>query len=92
MFYSKIAGKEIPMLSLSDDGHGMSHADIQRMISFGHGQTEVDDPNHIGMYGIGFKVLLHNPALLTYSDLHKYFQQNIAFICVLPKIVTARPY
>ncbi|KAL1534241.1 ATPase MORC2-like [Salvia divinorum] len=54
-FYSKIACKEIPMLSLIDDGHGMNHADIQRMISFGHGQTEVDDPNHIGMYGIGFK-------------------------------------
>ncbi|KAG6406843.1 hypothetical protein SASPL_134454 [Salvia splendens] len=54
-FYSKIACKEIPMLSLIDDGHGMSHADIQRMVSFGHGKTEVDDPNHIGMYGIGFK-------------------------------------
>ncbi|XP_042005568.1 ATPase MORC2-like [Salvia splendens] len=54
-FYSKIACKEIPMLSLIDDGHGMSHTDIQRMVSFGHGQTEVDDPNHIGMYGIGFK-------------------------------------
>lgn len=61
-FYSKTACKEIPMLSLIDDGHGMSHADIQRMVSFGHGQTEVDDPDHIGMYGIGFKVLLHSPA------------------------------
>lgn len=69
MFYSTIAGKEIPILSLIDDGHGMSHADIQTMISFGHGQTKVDDPNHIGMYGIGFKVLLLNPALLTYSGL-----------------------
>ncbi|XP_057773835.1 uncharacterized protein LOC130993107 isoform X2 [Salvia miltiorrhiza] len=55
MFYSKIAGKEIPLLSFVDDGHGMSHAAIQRMISFGHAQTEVDDPNHIGKYGIGFK-------------------------------------
>lgn len=55
MVYSKAADKDIPMLSVIDDGHGMSHADIQRMISFGHGQAQVDDPNHIGRYGIGFK-------------------------------------
>ncbi|KAL6527316.1 hypothetical protein OROGR_016406 [Orobanche gracilis] len=54
-FYSKTAGKDIPMLSLIDDGHGMSHEDVQRMISFGHAQPEADDPNHIGRYGVGFK-------------------------------------
>ncbi|KAH6781163.1 hypothetical protein C2S52_012400 [Perilla frutescens var. hirtella] len=55
MVYSKMASKDIPMLSVIDDGYGMSHADILRMISFGHGQPETDDPNHIGRYGIGFK-------------------------------------
>ncbi|KAL6504291.1 hypothetical protein OROGR_026214 [Orobanche gracilis] len=54
-FYSKTAGKDIPMLSLIDDGHGMSHEDVRRMISFGHAQPEIDDPNHIGRYGVGFK-------------------------------------
>ncbi|KAL7085374.1 hypothetical protein ACP275_14G278600 [Erythranthe tilingii] len=55
MIYSKISGKDIPMLSVIDDGRGMSHTDIYRMISFGHGQSEADDPDHIGRYGIGFK-------------------------------------
>lgn len=68
MFYCKTAGKDIPMLSVIDDGCGMNHADIQRMISFGHAQTEADDPNRIGRYGIGFKVLC-NPASLPYNGL-----------------------
>ncbi|XP_020547951.1 MORC family CW-type zinc finger protein 2A-like isoform X2 [Sesamum indicum] len=55
MIYSRTASKDIPMLSVIDDGHGMSHSDIQRMVSFGHGQPETDDPDHIGRYGIGFK-------------------------------------
>ncbi|KAK6130559.1 hypothetical protein DH2020_035705 [Rehmannia glutinosa] len=55
MIYSKTAGKDIPMLSLIDDGHGMSHEDVQRMISFGHAQPEADEPDRIGRYGIGFK-------------------------------------
>ncbi|PIN21092.1 hypothetical protein CDL12_06216 [Handroanthus impetiginosus] len=53
--YCKAADKDIPMLSVIDDGRGMSHADIQRMISFGHGQPDANDPNRIGRYGIGFK-------------------------------------
>lgn len=77
MVYSKTAGKEIPMLSVIDDGHGMSHADIQRMISFGHGQAQVDDPNHIGRYGIGFKVLLRNlPCFYIVINICNYFLQN----------------
>lgn len=56
MVYSITAKDNIPMLSVIDDGHGMNHADIQRMISFGHGQPKADDPDHIGKYGIGFKV------------------------------------
>ncbi|XP_058070305.1 uncharacterized protein LOC131219258 isoform X2 [Magnolia sinica] len=53
--YSKKDGKAIPVLSVIDDGHGMSHLDILRMLSFGHKQPEVDDPDHIGRFGIGFK-------------------------------------
>ncbi|CAA0840731.1 Unknown protein [Striga hermonthica] len=53
--YAKNVGKDIPMLSIIDDGHGMSHADVRRMISFGHAQPEADDPQHIGRYGVGFK-------------------------------------
>ncbi|KAL0366322.1 UNVERIFIED_CONTAM: MORC family CW-type zinc finger protein 3 [Sesamum radiatum] len=55
MIYSKTGSKDIPMLSVIDDGHGMSPSDIQRMVSFGHGQPETDDPDHLGRYGIGFK-------------------------------------
>ncbi|KAL5976922.1 hypothetical protein ACLOJK_021259 [Asimina triloba] len=53
--YSKKEGGLIPVLSVVDDGHGMSHMDIVRMLSFGHKQPEVDDPDHIGRFGIGFK-------------------------------------
>ncbi|CDP01756.1 unnamed protein product [Coffea canephora] len=55
MVYYKPAGKDIPMLSIIDDGHGMTHQEIVRMISFGHKQPEADDPDHIGRFGIGFK-------------------------------------
>ncbi|GFQ01174.1 morc family cw-type zinc finger protein 4 [Phtheirospermum japonicum] len=55
MVYSKTDDKDIPMLSLIDDGHGMSHEDVLRMISFGHAQPEAEEPNRIGRYGVGFK-------------------------------------
>ncbi|KAF8406746.1 hypothetical protein HHK36_008838 [Tetracentron sinense] len=53
--YSKKAGKEIPMLSVIDNGHGMSHQEVVRMLYFGHKQPDGDDPDHIGRFGIGFK-------------------------------------
>ncbi|CAI9299015.1 unnamed protein product [Lactuca saligna] len=55
MIYSNIAGKEIPMLAVVDDGSGMSHDEIMRMVSFGRKQPDTDDPNYIGRYGVGFK-------------------------------------
>lgn len=61
--YSKPAGKDIPMLSIVDDGHGMTHHEIVKMISFGHKQPEADDPNRIGRFGIGFKVVFWNQFL-----------------------------
>ncbi|KAK9285281.1 hypothetical protein L1049_024471 [Liquidambar formosana] len=53
--YSTKAGKNIPMLSVIDDGHGMTHQEIVRMMSFGHKQPDRDDPDCIGRFGIGFK-------------------------------------
>ncbi|KAF8405599.1 hypothetical protein HHK36_010506 [Tetracentron sinense] len=53
--YLKKAGKEIPVLSIFDNGHGMSHHEVVRMLSFGHKQPDGDDPDHIGRFGIGFK-------------------------------------
>eukprot|EP00268_Persea_americana_P025384 TRINITY_DN2474_c0_g1_i6.p1 TRINITY_DN2474_c0_g1~~TRINITY_DN2474_c0_g1_i6.p1 ORF type:complete len:778 (-),score=125.89 TRINITY_DN2474_c0_g1_i6:486-2819(-) len=53
--YSKKAAEMIPVLSFVDDGHGMSHVDVVRMLSFGHKQPDGDDPDHIGRFGIGFK-------------------------------------
>lgn len=54
--YSKNAGEKIPVLSVVDDGVGMSHQDIVRMLSFGHKQPEEENPDRIGRFGIGFKV------------------------------------
>ncbi|KAA8532097.1 hypothetical protein F0562_006761 [Nyssa sinensis] len=53
--YSKNAGKDIPMLSVIDNGHGMTHQEIVRMVSFGHKEPDVDDPHCIGRFGVGFK-------------------------------------
>ncbi|GAB2279381.1 hypothetical protein Dimus_014025 [Dionaea muscipula] len=53
--YYKKAGSEIPILSIIDDGHGMNHQDICRMVTFGHEQPNGDDPDRIGRFGIGFK-------------------------------------
>lgn len=44
------------MLSVVDDGHGMSHKEIMVMLSLGHKQPDADDPDHIGRFGVGFKV------------------------------------
>jgi hypothetical protein len=54
--YSKRAGKEIPMLSVIDDGHGMIHREVEKMVRFGHKKPEADDPDRIGRFGVGFKV------------------------------------
>ncbi|PKA62430.1 hypothetical protein AXF42_Ash009316 [Apostasia shenzhenica] len=53
--YSKRFGKKIPVLSVIDDGDGMSHDDIVRMLSFGHKQIDGEDKDRIGRFGIGFK-------------------------------------
>ncbi|MCL7045698.1 hypothetical protein MKW94_021723, partial [Papaver nudicaule] len=53
--YLKKDDIQIPMLSVVDDGHGMSHQEIMVMVTLGHKQTDADDPDQIGRFGIGFK-------------------------------------
>lgn len=58
MIYSKKAGKNIPLLSVIDDGQGMTHPEVVRMTCFGHKQPEGDELERIGRFGVGFKVSL----------------------------------
>ncbi|XP_057869324.1 uncharacterized protein LOC131076262 isoform X2 [Cryptomeria japonica] len=55
MEFSKNAGQKIPILSVIDNGWGMSHLDIKRMVSIGHGRPTKDNRDHIGRFGVGFK-------------------------------------
>lgn len=56
IIYSKRDGKDIPMLSVIDDGHGMTHQEVVRMMCFGHKQPDANHQDHIGRFGVGFKV------------------------------------
>ncbi|RLN12828.1 MORC family CW-type zinc finger protein 3-like [Panicum miliaceum] len=53
--FSKKAQRKIPVLSVIDDGHGMTYADMMRMISFGHKRPTDQREDQIGRFGIGFK-------------------------------------
>ncbi|XP_066372244.1 uncharacterized protein [Miscanthus floridulus] len=53
--FSKKAQKKIPVLSVIDDGHGMTYPDMMRMISFGHKRPNEHREDQIGRFGIGFK-------------------------------------
>ncbi|KAI3961807.1 hypothetical protein MKW92_038612 [Papaver armeniacum] len=53
--YSKNHDKDIPMLSIIDDGHGMAHEDLIAMLSFGCKKPVASDLDRIGKFGIGFK-------------------------------------
>ncbi|CAL5048731.1 unnamed protein product [Urochloa decumbens] len=53
--FSKKAQRKIPVLSVIDDGHGMTYADMMRMISFGHKRPNGHCEDQIGRFGIGFK-------------------------------------
>lgn len=54
--FSKKAQEKIPVLSVIDDGHGMTYTDMMRMISFGHKRPNEHREDQIGRFGIGFKV------------------------------------
>jgi HSP90 family molecular chaperone len=48
----------VPVLYVRDNGTGMNHTDVLRMVSFGHKRPENDDERLIGRFGVGFKVSL----------------------------------
>ncbi|KAM0883527.1 hypothetical protein ACQ4PT_031577 [Festuca glaucescens] len=54
MFSKKAEGK-VPVLSVIDDGCGMTYAEMMRMISFGHKRPKEHSKDQIGRFGIGFK-------------------------------------
>ncbi|CAH9098395.1 unnamed protein product [Cuscuta epithymum] len=56
--YLKSVGEEIPMLSFVDDGCGMNHEEVLKMISFGPPKRKEYDTGHIeiGRFGISFKI------------------------------------
>ncbi|XP_062229277.1 uncharacterized protein LOC133927042 [Phragmites australis] len=53
--FSKKAQRKIPVLSVIDDGYGMTYADMMRMISFGHKRPNGHCKDQVGRFGIGFK-------------------------------------
>ena len=48
MEYHKKDGKKIPVLSIVDNGCGMTHSDIERMLSFGHKRPARENKELIG--------------------------------------------
>lgn len=50
------AGEIMPVLQVIDNGQGMNHADIVKMLSFGHKRPKECDMDQIGHFGVGFKV------------------------------------
>lgn len=46
----------IPVLQVVDNGVGMNHEEIVKMLSFGHKRPEESDAEQIGHFGVGFKV------------------------------------
>jgi len=57
MIKMKNSGKDVPMLSIIDDGQGMNHDEVVKMVSLGHNQSDYDDKDQIGRFGVGFKVV-----------------------------------
>eukprot|EP01018_Ginkgo_biloba_P021289 Gb_06748 [translate_table: standard] len=59
MQFYKRAGQAIPVLYVGDNGCGMSHSDVVKMMSFGHGHMrspeEERNSDVIGRFGVGFK-------------------------------------
>lgn len=46
----------IPVLQFVDNGRGMNHEEIVKMLSFGHKRPDETDAEQIGHFGVGFKV------------------------------------
>jgi hypothetical protein len=54
--YSKKAGGKVPVFCVFDNGHGMTYAQMMKMVLFGHDQPNEHHQDQIGRFGIGFKV------------------------------------
>ena len=68
MEYHKKDGKKIPILSIVDNGCGMRHSDIERMLSFGHKRHTRENKEFIGRFGVGLKVSFFLLFLLNAID------------------------
>ncbi|KAL8140084.1 hypothetical protein V2J09_006105 [Rumex salicifolius] len=53
--YAKKAQAEIPVLTFVDDGYGMTHEEMQKLVSLGHKKLDKEDFDRIGRFGTGFK-------------------------------------
>lgn len=64
----KLIGRDepIPMLQITDNGKGMDHKEICRMLSFGH-ENVAADREQIGCFGVGFKVCLEVFHVVSWS-------------------------
>ncbi|KAG0605194.1 hypothetical protein M758_9G038700 [Ceratodon purpureus] len=45
----------LPVLQVIDNGQGMNHDEIVKMLSFGHKRPKESDTEQIGHFGVGFK-------------------------------------
>eukprot|EP00271_Cylindrocystis_brebissonii_P003556 TRINITY_DN14683_c0_g1_i1.p1 TRINITY_DN14683_c0_g1~~TRINITY_DN14683_c0_g1_i1.p1 ORF type:complete len:849 (+),score=134.69 TRINITY_DN14683_c0_g1_i1:1553-4099(+) len=50
-----MSGRSTPILAVCDNGVGMSHASMVRMLSLSHKAPEEEDRDIIGRFGVGFK-------------------------------------
>lgn len=70
--FFKASNSPIPVLSVRDNGTGMSHLQILRMVSFGHKKPDEDNESLIGRFGVGFKTgsmrLGKDAVVFTQSD------------------------
>lgn len=80
--FSKKAQEKIPVLSVIDNGHGMTYPDMMRMISFGHKRPNGHREDQIGRFGIGFKVeisqFLHLKKKSQFKDGFIFFYFSIS--------------
>jgi HSP90 family molecular chaperone len=65
--FSKQADEKVPVLCVVDNGHGMSYAEMMRMVSFGHKRPDEHCNDQIGTFGIGFKVNICHSNIAKYS-------------------------
>jgi hypothetical protein len=62
--FSKQADEKVSVLCVVDNGHGMSYAEMMRMVSFGHKRP---DEHCKDQFGIGFKVNICHSNIAKYS-------------------------